>query len=87
MNRVELRIFQEDNMQNQEARIIAAEPWVGAKEIASHFGVSEQWIQVLSSPRYPASSRLKATYFGRVKRFKISEAEKYFKNRNNNNNK
>ena len=79
---MELRIFQEDIMQNQESRIIAAEPWVGAKEIASHFGVSEQWIQVLSSPRYPSSSRMPTTYFGRVKRFKISEVEKYFENRN-----
>ena len=59
------------------------ETWLDAKTIAKYFGVSEQWIQVLSAPRKPKEQRLTAHYFGRRKRFKLSEVEKYFAKRNN----
>lgn len=57
------------------------EPYVDAKTVASYFGLSEQYIQLLSAPRCPSSERIPHQYFGRRKRFKITEVEEYFNER------
>jgi len=57
------------------------EPYVDAKTVASYFDLSEQYIHLLSAPRRPSSEQMPHCYFGRRKRFKITEVEEFFKKR------
>ena len=55
--------------------------YLSAKELAQILGLSENWIQRISSPGWPKEHRLPCHYFFSAKKFLISEAEEFFKKR------
>ena len=58
------------------------EKYLSAREIANILGLSENWVQRISSPKYSKAHRLSCYYFGRAKRFLLHEVKEYFKDKN-----